>query len=43
MPSVLAEIGAIVRHENIELVLVVGDIFDTAAPTPEAEATPTAP
>ncbi len=35
--AVLNEIAAIASHEAVDLVLVVGDLFDTAAPTPEAE------
>ncbi|MGH8885277.1 MAG: metallophosphoesterase family protein [Egibacteraceae bacterium] len=35
--AVLAEIARIARAERVDLVLVAGDQFDTAAPTPEAE------
>lgn len=35
--SVLAEIATIARHEQVNLILVAGDIFDTAAPTAAAE------
>jgi exonuclease SbcD len=35
--AVLAEIAAIARQQEVDAVLVVGDLFDTAAPTPEAE------
>jgi exonuclease SbcD len=35
--AVLAEIATIVREREVDAVLVVGDLFDTAAPTPEAE------
>ena len=35
--AVLAEIAAIARDREVDAVLVVGDLFDTAAPTPEAE------
>jgi exonuclease SbcD len=35
--AVLAEIAAIARAEAVDLVLVVGDLFDTAAPTAESE------
>lgn len=35
--EVLVEIGEIARRETVDLVLVVGDLFDTAAPTPESE------
>jgi exonuclease SbcD len=35
--AVLAEIAAIAREQEVDAVLVVGDLFDTAAPTPEAE------
>ncbi|MGH8896415.1 MAG: metallophosphoesterase family protein [Egibacteraceae bacterium] len=35
--AVLAEIAQIARAERVDLVLVAGDQFDTAAPTPEAE------
>jgi exonuclease SbcD len=34
---VLAEIAQIAQAERVDLVLVAGDQFDTAAPTPEAE------
>ncbi|GAC1541924.1 MAG: exonuclease SbcCD subunit D [Acidimicrobiales bacterium] len=35
--TVLAEIADIARAQAVDLILVVGDIFDTAAPTAEAE------
>ena len=35
--AVLAEIAEIAAAEAVDLVLVVGDLFDTAAPTPAAE------
>lgn len=35
--AVLAEIAGIARDEAVDAVLVVGDLFDTAAPTAEAE------
>jgi exonuclease SbcD len=35
--AVLGEIASIASREAVDLVLVVGDLFDTAAPTPEAE------
>ncbi len=35
--AVLAEIAGIARTSEVDLVLVVGDLFDTAAPGPEAE------
>jgi exonuclease SbcD len=35
--AVLAEIVGIAAQEQVDLVLVAGDQFDTAAPTPEAE------
>ena len=35
--QVLAEIAAIARDEQVDLILVAGDIFDTAAPAPIAE------
>ena len=35
--AVLAEIARIARARAVDLVLVVGDIFDTAAPTADAE------
>ncbi len=35
--AVLAEIAAIAESESVDLVVVAGDLFDTAAPTPEAE------
>jgi len=35
--AVLAEIAGIVRRESVDLVIVAGDLFDTATPTPEAE------
>ena len=35
--EVLAEITGIARDEQVDLVLVTGDLFETAAPTPEAQ------
>lgn len=35
--SVLAEIATIAEREAVDLVLVAGDLFETAAPTPESE------
>ncbi len=35
--AVLAELADIARVEKVDLVLVAGDLFDTSAPTPEAE------
>ncbi len=35
--QVLVEIAAIARDEKVDLILVAGDIFDTAAPSPAAE------
>lgn len=35
--AVLAEVVAVADTEDVDLVLVVGDLFDTAAPTPESE------
>lgn len=35
--AVLAEIAAIARSEEADLVLVAGDLFDSAAPLPESE------
>jgi exonuclease SbcD len=35
--AVLAEIAALAREHDVDAVLVCGDVFDTAAPTPEAE------
>jgi exonuclease SbcD len=35
--AVLAEIATIARHEQVDLILVAGDIFDTAAPAAAAE------
>ncbi len=35
--AVLREIAEIAQAEAVDAVLVVGDLFDTAAPTPEAE------
>lgn len=35
--AVLAEIAAVAAAEAVDLVLVVGDVFDSAAPPPEAE------
>lgn len=36
--AVLAEIGDVAEREHVDLVVVAGDLFDTAAPTAEAEA-----
>jgi exonuclease SbcD len=36
--AVLTEIAEIASREKVDLVLVVGDLFESAAPTPEAEA-----
>ncbi|HEX9774795.1 MAG TPA: exonuclease subunit SbcD [Actinomycetota bacterium] len=35
--AVLAEIAGIARDRAVDLVIVAGDLFDSAAPTPEAE------
>jgi exonuclease SbcD len=35
--AVLAEIAGVADDEDVDLVLVVGDVFDTAAPAPESE------
>ncbi|HSL27183.1 MAG TPA: exonuclease SbcCD subunit D [Acidimicrobiia bacterium] len=35
--AVLGEIAAVAADEQVELILVAGDIFDTAAPAPAAE------
>ncbi len=35
--DVLTEIATIAGHEQVDLVVVAGDLFETAAPTPEAE------
>lgn len=35
--AVLAEIAGVAAAESVDLVLVAGDLFDAAAPTPEAE------
>ena len=35
--AVLAELAGVARREKVDLVLVAGDLFDTSAPTPEAE------
>ena len=35
--AVLAEIAGVARDEGVDLVLVVGDVFDSAAPTAESE------
>ena len=35
--AVLAEIAGIAERRSVDLVIVAGDLFDTAAPTPEAE------
>jgi exonuclease SbcD len=34
---VLAEVAQVARDEQVDVVLVVGDLFDTAAPTPDAQ------
>ncbi len=36
--AVLAEIAGLAREHAVDFVLVAGDLFDTPAPTPEAEA-----
>ena len=36
--SVLAEIAAVARGEHADLILVAGDLFETGAPAPDAEA-----
>ncbi len=36
--AVLAEVTSIADREEVDLVLVTGDLFDTAAPSPESEA-----
>ncbi len=35
--AVLSEVATIARREAVDVVLVTGDLFDTAAPSPEAE------
>jgi exonuclease SbcD len=35
--AVLAEMASIAREHEVDAVLVCGDVFDTAAPTPESE------
>ncbi|HEX6421927.1 MAG TPA: exonuclease subunit SbcD [Acidimicrobiales bacterium] len=35
--AVLGEIAGIAERESVDLVVVAGDLFDTASPTPEAE------
>ncbi|MEJ7764634.1 MAG: exonuclease subunit SbcD, partial [Acidimicrobiales bacterium] len=35
--AVLAEVAAIARREAVDVVLVTGDVFDTASPAPESE------
>ncbi|MBN2624712.1 MAG: exonuclease subunit SbcD, partial [Acidimicrobiales bacterium] len=35
--AVLAEIAQIAERESVDLVVVAGDLFDTATPTAEAE------
>jgi exonuclease SbcD len=35
--AVLAEIAAVAERASVDLVVVAGDLFDTATPTPEAE------
>ncbi|MET9343401.1 MULTISPECIES: exonuclease SbcCD subunit D [unclassified Nonomuraea] len=36
--AVLRELVATAREENVDAVIVAGDVFDTSAPTPEAQA-----
>jgi exonuclease SbcD len=36
--AVLAEVAGVARDESVDLVLVAGDLYETAAPTPEADA-----
>ncbi|MEU7894514.1 exonuclease SbcCD subunit D [Nonomuraea sp. NPDC049152] len=36
--AVLRELVATARQENVDAVIVAGDVFDTSAPTPEAQA-----
>jgi exonuclease SbcD len=35
--AVLAEVAAVARREAVDVVLVTGDLFDTASPSPESE------
>jgi DNA repair protein SbcD/Mre11 len=35
--GVLAEIAGVARRDGVDLVIVAGDLFDSATPTPEAE------
>jgi exonuclease SbcD len=35
--AVLGEVAAVAERESVDLVIVAGDLFDTATPTPEAE------
>lgn len=35
--AVLAEVAAVAEREAVEVVVVAGDLFETAAPTPESE------
>ncbi|HEY7700204.1 MAG TPA: exonuclease subunit SbcD, partial [Vicinamibacteria bacterium] len=35
--QVLAEVAAVARDRKVEIILVAGDLFDGAAPAPEAE------
>lgn len=35
--AVLAEVAGIAERESVDMVVVAGDLFDTATPTPEAE------
>ena len=35
--AVLAEIAGVAERDDVDLVIVAGDLFDTASPTPEAE------
>ncbi|MFD0474752.1 exonuclease SbcCD subunit D [Nonomuraea thailandensis] len=36
--AVLSELVALAREEDVDAVIVAGDLFDTSAPTPEAQA-----
>ena len=35
--AALAELAAVARDQEVDAVLVCGDVFDTAAPSPESE------
>ncbi|MEQ8717712.1 MAG: exonuclease SbcCD subunit D [Acidimicrobiales bacterium] len=35
--AVLAEIARVARDENVDVIVVAGDLFDTASPSPESE------